>query len=389
MPTAPAPSAAFYRFFAVAAILWLFVLITGNNVHPVWLAGERLLLDGPPKGLLPGWLVRWAAVTLDGDLFGLRLIGTTLLLITLSLTYRFGRQLFGYRTLLVTLLVLVSSLLINTAGKFVLADNFLFLFQGGFGLAVIYYLKTGKAAWLLVLFGALALLSHPLSSFLYAVVLLGGLGGWHPQGRRLRAYAWLPLLGLLGGWWNDWQLLPPGYELSYGYQAYGRAWGLQLLGLFPWLGFLLAALWNVPQKVRRGEELNLILGLWLLAAAAGGGLVVQLVAALLIARQANDFFRPNYPYKPLVIFGSIAQLLGFFFLAMSLMMTGFRELGGTGFRVGMVLGLVYWAPGVFGVVGLWSKGPKLLLGGRVLSGLLVMLVGWLLLYPLVAQGLGK
>ena len=375
------------RFFAVAAILWIVVLVSGNDLHPYFAPGEASLLQEiiqPPT--LPG-LLYTGLRQLTTDLFALRLPGILLLVITFGLLFAYGRKLFGASTIYVALLVLASSLLINVAAKFALADNLLLLGLTGLFLSSIHYLKTGRGAAAVWLFGLASAWTQPVVTLVGGLSLYGLLRQFHPQGKgldKLYLYAVLPTAAgavwLLSG-----SLTGVGFSLGAFVRPVHHWLGLQALGLLPWLGFLLAALWNTGVKARKGEELSIILGSAFVASLLTGSLLPQIVLGLMIARQVNDFFRPGYPYRPIIVFGSIVQLVGFFFLAMYVMMTGFRELGGTGFRVGMALGLVYWIPGVFGLVGMWSKGPKLLIGGRVLSGLLVMLIGWLLLFPVVQQ----
>ena len=394
--SATAFSPGMYRFFVIAAILWGIGLVLGNDIIPFW-PGEATLLNGAgwsDPGVsypIPYALTQFVGLTLDYDVFGLRLIGVICLLKSLLAIFHWGSRLFGRSTSLVAILVSMSLFLPAILGKTFSPEIVLLPFQTTFALALLYFLKTGKSRlWVYSSF-ILGTLCTPFSMLIYAPLLYLGLRYRHPDGEKLTALRLLPVIIGVGLIKFLIIYLMTGNLLSNSplFTTPLSDWLiLQLASLLPWLGFALAGFWHTLRRVGKADELVTIVGTWLVAALLSGGLVLQLAIAVLIARQVGDLYRPGYPYKPLIIFGSVIQLVSFFFLATYGMMTGFQELGGTGFRVGMALGLVYWIPGVFGLVGLWSKGPGLLIGGRVLSGVLVLLVGWLMLFPIVAKELG-
>ena len=390
MSNVPTVSAAFLRFFTITVILWLLVVILGNDIIALWPGEARVLGDLTWSYPIPTLLVRFLRITFADDLFGVRLIGPVLSAGSLLAVFHWGSRLFGRRTALITILVSLSIFLPNLLAKTFHFEQFLLVAQTVFALSLLYYLKTQQGK--LWIYGSLLVGAYcsTLSMFLFACALFLLLRYRHPAGKTLGRLSLLPVLGALVVARAGFAYFTLTAPLS-SYFATGFSLGewalLHVLSLLPWFGFALAGLWHLLRRIGKADETVIILSSLLLAALAGGGLFIQTVLALIIARQVGDFFRPGYPYRPVIVFGAVLQLVGFFFLAMYLMMTGFRELGGTGFRVGMALGLVYWIPGVFGVIGLWSKNARLLIGGRVLSGLLVMLVGWLMLYPLVAEQL--
>ena len=104
--------------------------------------------------------------------------------------------------------------------------------------------------------------------------------------------------------------------------------------------------------------------------------------ALLTGKHLSDYFRNNYPHGNIVKTIMLLHLVGFFFVATLLMLGGFFEFRGTGFRSGMAFSAVYWMLSFAAVIGLYGFNRRFVLGGMALAGLLATSLFWLQLFPL-------
>jgi hypothetical protein len=115
------------------------------------------------------------------------------------------------------------------------------------------------------------------------------------------------------------------------------------------------------------------------------GLVLQFALAFLIAKQVENYFKPNYPHSNLVRSFGVLNLLFSFFLVATFLLTGYDTFAEIGFRSRMgVLG-VYWAFGFLAVIGLFGNDKKMIVGGMGLSGMLAMLLFWTQISPLLEK----
>ena len=94
------------------------------------------------------------------------------------------------------------------------------------------------------------------------------------------------------------------------------------------------------------------------------GLVLQFAFAFLIAKQLENYFKPNYPHANLVKSFAVLNLLFTFLLVAFLLMTHYDQFGEIGFRSRMRVCGVYWAFGFLTVIGLFGKSKKLALHKR-------------------------
>jgi hypothetical protein len=70
-----------------------------------------------------------------------------------------------------------------------------------------------------------------------------------------------------------------------------------------------------------------------------------------------------------------------------LMVGGWQELKGLGFRTMMSFGTVYWFASFAGVVGILMKNRRLILGSATIAGVMVTFMFWGQIFPLL-QGKG-
>lgn len=268
------------------------MLATGDWVVPAfeWSDVHRK----PP---LLFWAIASSFALFGESEWALRLPSLLAVLLTCVAVATLGRSLFGPRVALLAAFVLATSLFVPSLGKVAVTDALLLLAETVAVLALHRLLASPAWRWTLLFWVAIA--AGCLAKGPPVLVLAGGLGAWlvvfHPQRRRLiRLHPWLfgplalvPLLawgwlawqrtdGVLVQWMLDWYVLrratqpvfgqtgPPGYFLlSF------------LLGLFPWIAFLPAALARAWRE-RREATGTFVLG-WL----AFGWLFYELMASKL------------------------------------------------------------------------------------------------------------
>ncbi len=375
-------------FFTLAGAVLLFNLLLMNDVATLWDGAEARFVWQSLFEPAPGYFPHGVTALVSGGAlreFWLRLPGLLLLLggggaVFGMLAPVLGRPATGW-----WLLVLGASLLIPQLAKVASADVWSFAFQWTALAALIRFLKQPGWPWrvsfYLLLLGAMWV--DPLSSAFFFILFSGWLYWKHPQGKRLGSLQpWLAVVfsGLLvwGSAWLNWQRT--GFYIDW---APGRYLLLNLLAVLPFLGFAAAGVFDAIAKRRRGEELALILTVWLVAALLAQSLLLQAGLAFLVAKQLQLYFEPNYPYRSWVRAGAVIHLLLVFFLAMGLMLYGFDQFGGVGFRAAMAFGVVYWMTGLVGVIGLFGMNRRFAWGGTILSGLLAATLFWVQLYPLI------
>lgn len=152
---------------------------------------------------------------------------------------------------------------------------------------------------------------------------------------------------------------------------------ISILGMLPWIAFLPAAIIDMTKKLKRKEELSILSSGWLLGAILSFSLGLQAIFALLIAKQIEAFFHPNYPYANWVKTFAALNIVAAFIGGIFLMLNGFYALEMEGFRLGMSIGAVYWIPAFLAVVGIFGKNNRLITGGAALSGLLLTSFFWI------------
>ncbi len=301
------------------------------------------------------------------------------------LVYRTGAPLLGARTVLLGLLVAGSSLyvpLFSHVGTFdapVLVTHTLAV------LSLLRYLRQPGWRWQLmsIVWLLLSMLMAPWSSALLFVLypaLLWRLTGWRKHILRL----------------NPWVMALSG--LAFSYIVYGgelvaavfqvRSYSAlffagPLLGMLPYLGFVLAGFRDYVAKLIRGDEFSQVVLFWMLAALLAGSPAWSMALALLVARQLDAYFVQGYPYANFVKTGALIHLVAAFFICTGLMMSGLHYFGGAGFRAGLGMSAAYWSLSFMGVIGLFGFRRIWVLGGPMLAGALMISLWWTQLFPLI------
>lgn len=368
-------------------LLLAFNLLAANDYTTLWSGAESFLawraLHGAAGMSLHEQILAWPLA--DGALssFWLRLPGGLLLLLALPLYYALARPLFGKQAVMYTLLLLAASLLAPNLAKLASGDSWSLVLQWLSFAALIRYLKQPKWSWQLLFYAlfALAIWVQPLQALIFILGTATYLYIMHPQGKALwRLNPWA-MGGLTAASLYAAQLVVFGQHAFYfGFQT-GPFLLANLIGILPFLGFVLAGVWEYVQ--RRGEELA-ILHLGALAfALIGHSMALPAVLAMIAAKPLRNYFDDRYPYRSLVQAGAVLQLVAAACLLIFAMITSFFEFGGLGFRAGLAAGGLYWMMSFIAVIGLVAVKQRYMIMGTLLSGLLFSTAFWLQVNPLL------
>lgn len=359
--------------------LWTLAALAFMALNALLLFEMPPAMKGPESGLqaLSG---SWAT---DYPLF-VRLPGVLLLFAGLGLGYEVGRRFFGKETMLFAILVAASSWLLPNSAKWLSLDTWLWLPQLLTSLGMLGYLKQPDKSWkwLVWLSWPVALLLHPLGSLLGVGALYLVWRSRHPSGKRLDQlglYLIGPFIAAFSLWLNSDERLAGWYLLTTDWTALAA----HLLGILPWLGFVVAGLAETFRNFRKGEELAILTAGLLAGAILANSLWLQWVLALIAAKQVQRFILNGYPYGNVVKTIAVLQLTAYILTGILAMMYGFENWRGSGFRAAMSATLACWAPALFGVFGLFGKNQRMALLGFMFSGLLFSLAFWTQVYPLV------
>ena len=379
-----------WAFVLFAAILFIINGLLLNDVASIWSGAETSVVTRAQSGVqaqLPVDVARLTGAATDLSGIALRLPGLVLIVLALTGFFLLGRRVFGVEITLHALLVLLAGFWVVILAKLGSGDAWLLAFQLTGMLGVILFLKKPHPTYRLLSY-AMILLSiwvDAFSSSLLFVVFPLVLVFLHPQGKRLIGlHAWFFAIASVGLLYVagvlEW--MPDIQYTGWGRMSWGRFSLFLLLSLLPFLGFFFAGLWDSVQKARKREELSIILLTWIVV-----GLILQSPAviggvALLTGKHMHDYFLKNYPHHSIVKVTMLLHLIGFFFIALLLMLGGFFQFRGVGFRSGMAFSAVYWMMSFVGVIGLYGYNRRFLLSGTTLAGLLAIALFWLQVFPL-------
>jgi hypothetical protein len=374
--------------FGIACVLLAGSLFWMNDITTLWSGSEAAMIAAAVEGG-DGWLPQMILNGLwEEGRFVLRLPGVGLFLGLLVGLYFGMRPLFGQMTALLAVWLLGGSLVVPALAKVASGDIWAFVFQSLTLLTILRFFKQPTLWWRVLFYtaAALALWVHPLSSGVLILVVSTILYMRHPQGKQLLSLApWiLVLIGLpvfyflpFGNWGTS------QFGFDYFNTNYFKYLGYNLLGILPFVGFVVAGLVETVQKARKGEELALINLSLLIAALAAQSMALQVVLALLAAKQLQAYFVANYPYKSYVRGVAVMQLIVAFCVIAFALMAGFYELRGVGFRSAISAGGVYWMASFLGVIGLYGMNRRLIWGSPLMGGLAATFLFWVQIYPVL------
>ena len=381
----------FSWFLGLGLVLVLANLLVMNDVNTVFSGAESSAIwavqQGETARYLPLLLLSVLFEQTGLQTFWLRLPGPILFLGALASVFLLGRKVFGKEASVLTIMVLGASLLMPNLAKWAVADPWELAFQVCAFYAMILFLKQPLLKWRLLFIGAalLALWINPVSTVIFLGLGSAGLFLLHPQGKRMIALnPWVVMLAGMGilffigclSWFH------PASVFGYGQLPFWKYQAAHLLGFLPFLGFVAGGIRELWTKFRKREELAIILVAWGGAAILAQSHMLAVWLAFMVAKQMVAYFAPGYPHRAVVKTGALLHLIAAFFLATFLMMKGYYEFGGVGFRAGLAFSGAYWIPVFLGVVGLYGMNRRYLWGGTILSGMLFTFFFWIQLGPL-------
>lgn len=391
-------------FLGFAAIVFVFNLLVMNDVTSIWNGAEAslvLAMDGvqsdiaiPTFSLLPLQALELIHEPTQLNEFYLRLPGLVVLLLTLFGFYTFGRKLFGQEDIKLAMLIIVSSFLIPFLAKMATGDVWLMCAQVLALLSLIFYLKQSRLEHLICFYSAFffGLMIHPMGMLISTGSFAIGLLLLHPKRKAMQSLLFVgPAIGILGllsvgGIWN-WQATEF-LLLSTAHISWSEYFMALFLGLLPWLGFMPSVLWDWLKKLKAKEELAIIGFCWLLAGVLSRSALPQWIFALLISKHIWAFLSRKYPYSSWVITFGFANLILSFFAVFMLIMSGYLNFSGLGFRSAVGVGVVYWVLMTLGAIGILGRNKSLLIGGLSGSALLGFFLFWINLNPFIEGSRG-
>lgn len=385
-------SVRFRAFLVLCSLMISLSLFLFNDLMTIWSGAESAWLaeslSSEATRFLPLKLMKVLAQTQENFPFVPRITGAVLFLGAIAGFYYVAKPYLGNMVVLLTSLILGAGFLMPVLSKLATLDvwNFAFHFLAYF--TMIRYLKKPELIWQILFYVllAIAILIQPVSALIFLLGSAAVLWWKHPQGSNLiKINPWIAgvsmaaifhFTGLLQ-WQNDWLVFAVnGSDI-------GKYLLFNLIGMLPFIGFLVGGLRDLVYKLKRGEEMALIIFVLILFAILAQSVVLQAGFALLAAKQMMVFFDEKYPFKAWVRATTIFHLIFAFVVSVALMLGGMSEFGGLGFRSGLIFSLMYWAVGLIGVFGLYGNQRTMLIGGPVASGVLTMLIFWMQIYPLI------
>ncbi len=373
-------------FFALAGLLLRIDVISpwpGADAYTLWW-GQRL----DARAYLPTF---WQSLLPLDELWLLwrRLPSALALVAAALLFYRWGKRLFGKPMVTYGLLALAGSVWLPFFGKLAGADMLALFAHLGWWLSIRFLYKTAETKWIVrtALFGVAACVLAPLSTailvgLLFAFDYLGGDRQWRP------AVAWVAGLTLVAGFLRlvigGWSPQLAATDYFYGAGPVGGTGSLLLwsiIGLLPAVGFLVGGLRDLVFKLKRREELSLLLAGGLVAGLAAQSLLFSFLLVLVAGKQLQLYFRPNYPWRDWVRSGATLHLVFAFIAAVLFLLGGAIQYQLNGFQAVLGMAAAYWIFSLAAVLGLYGMRRDFAIGGTILAGALTVLFFWGQVYP--------
>jgi len=301
-------------------------------------------------------------------------------LVILFVWWAKGRPLFGLGVQLIHLVMITAGWGFVYLSKLLNGDIVLILWQSLFALSLLTWMKRQNRtdfAFMVVsmIFGVW---THPVSMALFGAVLVTALQLFKLLDNQQHRSVWFVFIpSLVAGFLVSSQLSPIPDEFFFiGFKSLGILDYLIYLGfsVIPFVAFLPSAIWEMIQKVRKGEELSKIFASLLLASIICQSAFVFIILTLMMARQMLRYFFPNYPYQSIVKGTAVLTMISFFITAVAAMMTGVGGLQGSGFAAMATLFGSTWICCFIAVIGLYSFRKPMVFGGFVGMGILFTLL---------------
>ena len=353
-----------------------------------WVHAQEAMLPGevPPTSISKVLDILYSKIYVasEGQLFLMRLPGILVLVAGLLISLVLLQPLFGKKSLEDWLVVGAATPGVIFVAKVASADVWCMVFGLLHFTLVLRNLKTPGHLWTFLSLASLlaGIMVAPLESLLFALVLRVSIRFLHPNAGRLPWWdlvAGILFLGLLS--LTDWV---PFFSDQQFFQVLNPlGYGVLLVGLMFWLPFFLIGIWDNYFKIRKKEELSILLLSPLLAAFFAQHPVFFPLSALLVTKQLHASQKKAYPWNKGLKVLHILLILVLFFMGLMLMMGGFTVMRGAGFRAGMAVAAVTWSTSFIAVIGLYGKRFTWTKYGLTGAGLLGVFFYLVMAHPLL------
>ena len=382
------------RTLIIVFLLAAYVVLAGNGTRLFWADVELnwlLPFQQSDLGAHPLFLAlqggEWDAEVLSG-LY--KVLPALCFLVSLLLFYRLGQLLFGISTATYATIFAATNLVLLNGARFITVEILNLPFLVLSFLSLLLYLKRPTFSWLgfFAVSGAVAVVLHPFSAVPYLALLYGMFWRFHPAGRQLQrpeSIAAVILLIGLGLWLSfDFDYMAYGW-MGPGVLTLNYFFLLLFLSVLPWLGFLMAGFRDMWVRFRIGEEMTLILIIWLGASLVSFSYISFFALSVIAGRQARHYFAAKYPYGKFVRAGFALQMVAAALIAILAIISTFRSFGMPGFRAAMFTFGFYWVCSMLAVIGLFLKKHQIWFFSGIFSVLLSTFLFWSLVGPLQEQ----
>ena len=347
------------------------VFFLPNTTH-FFSGAESNLLDSGFYQFDPNIIIRY------------RIINLLILFGVMGALFFVCRALFGVQIALISSIILLTSSWVFLVGYWLSFDHLLGLYHTALILTLLFYTKKQSNILLGLVFILTlgSLLIDALGTTLFISVLYFG-AIRQQKLSKIENYFWLGLFLLSVGVIIFRFTSPSTWKTYLGIQSsdYVLFYGLVLMALWPFVGFIFAAMKDAIKKWKKGD----VWSIWMLTALFAG-IISQspafiLPAALLIGKHVVDFDLENYPYKHIIKYWSTFLWVIWFFLSIFLMTGGHLFQSEGGFRMGFQLGFGIWLFGLISIVGMYGKHFFIMRLGLIGGNIWVTLSLFIILIP--------
>lgn len=374
--------------YAIALLLLVVNLLVGNGMTTIWDGVEAMLVWKLQHGAAGATFHEQLITLLMGnelDAFFLRFSGAIAVVLGLIGYYIFARRLVGTEVVLNTLALVAASLLMSNLAKVASGDVWAMMLQWLAFAAMIRYLKQPQLSWQLSFYAmaALAIWVQPLQSLIFLLGTAAFLYFMHAEGKRLlRLNPWVMGVLTAGGLYGLQWLDTSGDTFYIGFRT-GPFLLANVLGILPFVGFVLGGVWEHSQRIKKRDEQAIFYLGGLIFALLGHSLALQPLLAMIAARQLRNYFQKGYPHRGLVKAGAVVHLVGAACFLILFMIGSFVQFRGVGFQAGLATGGLYWIWSFIAVVGLLGLRPSYVRLGTIMSGVLLTTFFWIQFSPLL------
>lgn len=341
-------------------LFFLFMVILLPNTAFFFSGAESMVLDSGYYDFDPSLIIRH------------RIINLILLFGILGVLFLVFKSLFGLKIAIPSIIFLLTSCWVFLIGYWLSFDHLLALYHSALFLTLLFYSRKQSQVLLGLIFilSIGALLIDTLGTTLFLSVLFFG-AVRQQKLSKIENYFWFMLLLLSIGMILSRFNISGTWKTYLGIQSsdYLLFYGLVLMALWPFTGFIFAALKDAISKWKKGD----VWSIWMLtttfAAIISQSPSFILPVSLLVGKHVMDFDLENYPYKHIIKYWSTFLWVIWFFLSILLMTGGHLFQGEGGFRMGFQLGFGIWVFGLISIIGMYGKHFYImrlgLLGGNI------------------------